>query len=287
MRHAILIMLIVSGLASRIWAQNSLSPNIYFQDMNYYNPSSLPADTSGNYFISAYTKYKFVENDHSIWKKPPSVFVNHIGRLRDKRSFYSIAYLNDSYSYFNRNGLYLGYIHKLQLGSAGSLSFSGRAVINVDVIRWSRYQLPLPERINALQMRPDADLGIEYKLRGLTLGAASQNVLASSVSSGNAVLIKNKRAWVFNASCLFNIGPHVQLAPFSLIRRERNWMFDAGVYVSALKRIRASYALRVKELRHIYTIDCRATKRLFLGLSFDHSRLLPDNNLDVALKYQF
>lgn len=287
MKRAILLTGILLVIILKISGQNNLNPNIYFQDMNYYNPSSIPMDTSATYFVSAYTKYKFVENDPEIWNKRASVFLNHIGQLPNKRSFYSIAYLNDDYSYFNRNGLYLGYIHRIKWGKTSSLSFSGRAIFNFDVIQWNKLKLPVSESGYSLKMRPDIDLGMEYKVRGFVLGASSQNVIASSLKTEGAVLIRNKRAYVFNTSYLFNIGRHFKVAPFALVRWERAWASDAGVYASAFNFVKVSYAFRVKELRHIYAIDCRTLKNLFLGVSFDTSRLIPDNNLDVVLKYQF
>ena len=286
MKNIYIIITLSIIFSVKISAQNSIRPNIYFQDMNFYNASSVPIDSSQNYYFSLLGNYKFVKNESEIWDKLPTFYLNHIGRIKDYNLYYSVAYLNDNYSFFNRNGLYLGVTYQLKWGRFSSISFGGKAVLNFDIVNFDKLYLS-EKKEKTLLFCPDLDLGIEYKVKGFTLGLASQNLVGFSSKKENEGLIKNKRIASLNVSYLFNIGDNYKIAPLGMLYWDRKINYDIGIYASFYEYARISYVLRINELRNIFTADVRIISNLYLGAAFDFSLLLPDKNLGIVLKYGF
>ena len=267
-------------------AQNTRQSHICFPDMNVYNPADIPIDSSQNYYFSLSGEYKFIDNEKEIWNKPPTFFTNHIGRIKQYNLYYSVSYLNDNYSFFNRNGLSFGLAYQLKWGRSSSISFGGRMIFNFDIVNWNN--LVLSEKTGkSLLLCPDLDLGIEYKIKGFTLGVASQNLIGYSTRKDNKNLIKNKRAVSAQASYLFNIGKNFKIAPLAMLYLERKLSYDFGVYFSIYEYVRLSDVFRINELRNITTLDVRVWQNLYLGLAFDFSLAIPDKNMSVMLRYAF
>ncbi len=283
----ICFILFYSGILISANGQNTIRPTIYFQDMNYYNPSAIPLDTLEDHRISVYGKYKIVENEDKIWNKPPSVFANYIGRIRKSNSFYTVSYINDIYSFYNRSTIYAGYTYQKKWGKSNVLSLGGRLVLNNDIINWTKLKIPHHETGKGIKFSPDLDLGIQYQIKGFTAGVSTKNVLGSSTKLEGEDLLKNWREAYFNVSYLFRIGKKVKVAPYALLYWERKLAIDGGLYLSLFNRVNVSYLLRVLELRSIYTLDVKIYKGLNVGLGFDHSKLLLDSNVDALIRYNF
>lgn len=269
------------------FGQNTIRPNIYFQNMNYYNPSAITLDSSENYNVSLYGKHKFVENEDDIWKKPTTLLLNHSGRIRQSNSFYSLSYISDKYSFYNRNTVYAGYSHQIKLGSAGTLSLGGRVVLNFDAISWNKLELVHNKTGKSTRFSPDVDFGVQYQSKRFTTGLSSKNMMALSSNLDGSELLKNKREFYVNTSYELISRKNFRATPFLLLYTERKSFIDGGLTISAFNRIDASYTLRINELRGIYYLGVDITKGFQIGASLDRSALLPDNNLDVTIKYSF
>lgn len=285
MSNKILFTLFFFSLYLYTAAQNTLRPSVYFQDMNYYNPASIILDTGQRASVSLYGKHKFVSNDEEIWHKPTSLYLNHTGRIKESNAFYTLSYINDRYSFFNRHTIYAGYTRQKKWGRSNTLSFAGRLVLNADAINWNKLKLRDNQSGKSVKITPDLDLGIQYQSRGFTAGIAAKNLLSYTVKTEEKSIIKNWREFYINVSYRFTIRKNFQLAPYLLLYRERKTFADAGVFVSAWHRVNASYLLRINELRSIYTFDVTIYKGFNAGLAFDKSALLPDHNLDFVLRY--
>ncbi|MFT4019225.1 MAG: hypothetical protein QM668_19840, partial [Agriterribacter sp.] len=116
-----------------IKAQNSIRPNIYLQNMQSYNPAAVAIDSNQHLQAAVYVKHRFVDNEDAIWNKPMNLWLSHAGRIGNTNSFYTVSYVNDRYSFFNRNAFYLGYVRRSNIG-VSSLSYGGRIVANMDAI---------------------------------------------------------------------------------------------------------------------------------------------------------
>ena len=267
-------------------AQNSIRPNIYLQDMQYYNPASVAIDSTQSLQITIYTKYEWVDNDKDIWNKPMNIWLSHAARIGKTNSFYTLSYVNDAYSFFNRNALYIGYVRQKKLGKTSSLSYGGRVVANMDVIKWNKLQLPHSEGGNSLRFNPDLDLGVSYQYKKFTAGVGIKNIIGSSTKIENATLLKNHREVNVNLSYQQNIGKKFSVTPFLLLANERSTLIDAGLSFSAFKFVSASYTLRVNELKSVITLNVDVDKHFSVGIAYDRSDLVSDNNFDFVLRYR-
>ncbi len=287
MKTTLLLMVLV--ISSVSYGQSTLRPNMYYQDMNYYNIAALPLKDSLKYSYSIYAKHKFVENENYIWNKPTTFFLNHIGAIKNKPAFYNVAYISDRYSFYSRNTIYTGYLHKFKFGKNknSTLSVGGRLVLNFDVIDWDKFTLPSGESGKSLKPNADLDLGALYRFKRFTLGFSSKNVIGTSVKLDGEKLLINQREYYINASYLFRIKNNYEIAPYILVRKELNTEFDIGLHLSLFKRVDLSYQLRLLKLCHIFSIQGHITRSLSVGAAFDYSPLLPDNNLDIFVRYTF
>ena len=268
-------------------AQNNIRPALYFEDMNFYNPSNIPIDSAHRYYFSLQTNYRFVNNEDEIWNKPPSVLINHIGKIKQTNLYYSVGYLNDDYSFFNRNSVSGGIAYRLKLGASSYISFGGKVIVNFDVVNGNKLQLPVSISGTTLKVNPDLDLGVEFGWKGLRVGLASKNLIVFRTKVGGAVLIENKRLPSLTASYLFNLGRNFKIAPWAMLYYDGKMIYDMGVYFSIYEYARISYVLRANELRSIFSADVRIVKNLYLGAAFDFSPILTDKNLCVVLRYGF
>lgn len=282
MRKLFILLLSVSGIGAT--AQTLLRPNIYFRHMDYYNVAAGIQDTSTQYLLSLYGKYKF--SDNNVWRKPINFYANHIGCIDAISSFYSASYLYDSYSFYDRHTVYLGYAYQLKLPKTHRLSFGLRGVFNFDHIRWD--ELPQVKRTGStLYFTPDIDLGIQYQVKGFRLGVAAKNLIGTRKRVDGELLLQNRRTFYSNISYTFVIKKKVEIAPTVLLYMDQKFGADLGLYLSLFDRVNTSYMFRITELRHIYTLGVRLYKGLYIGLAADHSMIYKDVNVDGMIGYRF
>lgn len=285
MKYKILAALLLFTFAAQ--AQNTIRPNIYFQNMHYYNPAEGINDSDDKYEVSLYGKNKFVDNDEALWDKPMNIWLNHIGRINEKSS-YSAAFITDKYSFYNRNSVYAGYIRRLLGNDERNLSIGARAVFNLDKVNWD--EAPQAGKSGSQSFfKPDFDLGIQYKGKRITVGLSSKNLLGSKAEVDEDILLKNQQEWYLNASYFLFLRENFKFAPYVLFYKEgkRDIDFDAGLFFGFKDRVNISYALRLFELRSIYMLELKVLEGLYLGASFDSSPAFTDNNLDFQIKYRF
>lgn len=269
--------------------QSTLRPNIYLRDMNYYNVAAIPLRDTQKLSFSGYAKYKFVENESYVWNKPPVIFLDHIGSLKNNQSYYNVAVVSDQYSFYSRNTVYAGYVQRLKFGEGENhrLDVGGRLVLNFDLINWDKFHLPSNESGKSVKPGADMDLGIFYRFRHFSFGISSKNLVGTSVRSGGEKLLENQREFYANTSYLFPIRKKFEIEPYLLYRKELTGELDLGLHVGFLKRVDLSYQLRLIRLRHIFIMQVQFTKTWSIGLAFDQSPLIPDRHADAVIRYTF
>lgn len=287
MKKIILLLLLMSGL-NELYAQNTLRPNIYFQNMHYYNTAAGIEDTSLRASFGAYAKYKYVPTDNDeIWVKPVNLYFNHIYNLNSKNSF-NASYIYDGYSFYNRNIIYLGYTRMFRWGKSSRLNLGARAVLNFNAINWDKLGQVSSHPSAKLKLNADLDFGFQYQWKGLTVGASAKNLFASSVKVDGLELIKDQREIYGNLSYNFTMFQRrVELAPFFLFYKERNFNLDAGLNLGLFQKVSISYAMRILELRNIFAIRGNIGRNFQVGASFDYSILFNDYNMDLLVAYRF
>lgn len=288
MKEAILIPAILATVSSS-YGQSTMRPNIYFGDMNYYNIAAIPLKDTQSINFSFYTKYKFVENESYVWNKPPVFFLNHVGSLKNKHSFYNVAIISDQYSFYSRNTIYAGYTYRLKLGQDENhtIDMGGRLVFNFDLINWSKLQLPSNESGKSVKPTADMDWGAFYRFKNFSFGFSTKNMIGTSVKLYGEKILINQREFYVNTSYLFQIKDKFEIEPFLLYRKELTSELDIGLRLGFFKRMNAAYQLRLIQLRHIFTLQGHISKSLSIGLAFDYSKLINDNNLDAVIRYTF
>ncbi|TSJ48014.1 type IX secretion system membrane protein PorP/SprF [Fluviicola chungangensis] len=288
MRRFLLLLFFLKPCCFDLIAQNTLRPNIYFQNMHYYNTAAGIEDTSSRMSFGAYAKYKFVpvENE-DVWIKPVNLYFNHIYNLNSKNSV-NMSYIYDGYSFYNRNIVYMGYTRMFRWGRSSRLNLGARAVLNFNAMKWNELGQLASHPSSKLKFNADLDLGIQYQVKGLTIGVSTKNLFASSVKVDGQDLIKDQREIYGNLSYNFGLFKRkVELAPFFLFYSERNFNLDAGLNLGLFQRVSISYAIRVLELRNIFAIRGNFLKRFQIGASFDYSIIYSDYNMDILLAYRF
>ncbi|MBN8788171.1 MAG: type IX secretion system membrane protein PorP/SprF [Terrimonas sp.] len=268
-----------------IKAQNSIRPNIYLQNMQYYNPAAVAIDSNQHLQTAVYVKHRFVDNEDAIWNKPMNLWLSHAGRIGNTNSFYTVSYVNDRYSFFNRNAFYLGYVRRSNIG-VSSLSYGGRIVANMDAINWDKFELPHDKDGKTLRFNPDLDIGVVYQYKRFNAGIGLKNLIGMATKTKGATLLRNHREVNINLSYRQNIGGQFAITPFTLLAHERNTLIDAGLCFTVFNRIRASYALRVNELKSVITLDADIYKGWSAGVAYDRSSLVSDNNFDLVVRYR-
>ncbi len=266
--------------------QNSIRPNIYLQDMQYYNPASVPLDSNYRLQTAVYAKYKSVDNEEAIWNKPMNIWLSHVNRIGQSNSFFTLSYVSDGYSFFNRNALYLGYLRQVKLGKSSSISYGGRVVGNIDKVNWNKFELPHNQNNKSLYFNPDIDLGITYQFKRFSAGIGLKNLFENSTKVEGATLLKNRKEINTNLSYRQPFGKQFSITPFVLLAHERSTLIDAGLSFSFFNTINASYALRVNELKSVIVLDAKVTKNWSLGIAYDRSSLVADNNFDFVIRYR-
>jgi hypothetical protein len=287
MKKIILFLFLTMGLAG-LYAQNTLRPNIYFQNMHYYNTAAGIEDTSFRASFGGYAKYKYVPTDNDeVWVKPVNLYFNHIYNLDSKNSF-NASYIYDGYSFYNRNIIYLGYTRMFRWGKSSRLNLGTRVVLNFNAINWDKLGQVSDHPSARLKLNADLDFGFQYQWKGLTFGASSKNLFASSVKTDGLELIKDQREFYGNLSYNFRMFKRkVELAPFFLFYKERNFNLDAGLNLALYQKVSISYAIRILELRNIFAIRGNIGRKFQIGASVDYSIIFSDYNMDLLLAYRF
>ena len=288
MKKFILLLLIFVSTSTGLNAQNTLRPNIYFQNMHYYNTAAGIEDTAFRASFGGYAKYKYVHSDNDeVWLKPVNLYFNHIYNLDAKNSL-NASYLYDGYSFYNRNIIYLGYTRMFRWGKSSRLNLGVRTVINFNAIDWDKLGQVSDHPAGKLKMNADLDFGFQYQVKGLTLGLSAKNLFASSVKVGGLELIKDQREIYGNLSYNFKLfRQKAELAPFFLFYKERNFNLDAGLNLGLFQKVDISYAIRILELRNIFVLRGNIGKHFQAGASFDYSILFSDYNMDLLVAYRF
>jgi hypothetical protein len=268
-------------------AQYNMRPSAYYQDMLFYNPASIPEMGEASQRILLYSRSKIIPENEGIWEKGPTFYADYLSINEKKKSYFTVGYMNDNYSFFNRNSLYGGYGKYIELGTNSTLTFGGRLALHSDIVNWSNYQLPHSETGRSLRLSPDMDLGAQFQWNAFKLGASFKNTIGVTQMLDDEGIITTQRAFVINTSYDFTINDRLIVAPYVLLYTELKTEIDAGLFLSFDRIVNFSYLIRVNELRSIFTLEGRLFRDLSIGAAYDQSPLLPSNNLDIFVRSFF
>jgi hypothetical protein len=269
-------------------AQNTLRPNLYYNNMNYYNVASSDSDSARAKSLMLYVKKKYIGNDNDVvWSKPANIYLNYIGSI-DTKSFLNVSYIYDGYSFYNRHTLYAGYGRGFRLGGSHLLTAGARAVLNFDGMRWDELDQIQDKPSTNLHLTPDVDFGVQYQWKKLIVGISWKNMFSSAYKVDGDPMIQNWKELYINASYTFAFFKgNLLVSPYILYFNERDIEFDAGINFEIGRYVDASYCLRTFELRSIYSARVKVLKSFQVGIAIDHSSVFSDTNLDTLVSYRF
>lgn len=266
------------------FCQNQIRPSAYYQDMLFYNPAALPEmeEFESRFLLNA--RNRFID-ENAVFEGRTSLIGNFLTVNKEKSSYLQAGFMTNQYSFFNRNSLYFGAGKSYKLGDHSSITFGGNVTMHTDLINWSNFQLPHSETGNSFRLSPDLDFGTQFQWKNLKLGGALKNIIGLSQNLEGSEIINTKRVVVFNTSYDFHIGQKFILAPYVLFYQEVRNELDVGLFLNYDRMINVSYLIRVNELRSIFTFESRVIQGFSIGASYDTSPLLPDNSLDIFVRY--
>ncbi|MCC5938095.1 MAG: type IX secretion system membrane protein PorP/SprF [Lunatimonas sp.] len=283
----LLILLFCTFLSSYSIAQYNMRPSAYYQDMLYFNPASLPSFGEANQRILLYSRTKIVPENEGVWDKSPTFYGDYLRMNDDQKSYFTVGYMNDGYSFFNRNSFYGGYGRVFDMGSKSSLTLGGRLALHSDIINWSEYQLPNNETGRSIRLAPDVDFGAQFQWRAFRLGASFKNAVGVVQKLDGEGIITTQRAFVINTSYEFTVREKFIVAPYVLLYSELKTELDVGFFMSFERKVNFSYLMRVNELRSVFTLEGPVYRGISIGAAYDQSPLLPSNNLDIFVRSFF
>lgn len=278
-----LLLACIAALAAN--GQNTLRPNLYFQNqnLNYYNPAAGFNTAETSQALTLYGKYKSVASP--VWDKPMTFFANYLGRKGDA-GFYAASLLRDSYSFFNRTGLSVGYTRQYKVLNGRTLSLGGRAIFNFDRLKWGEAP-QFGQTGSSTRVTPDLDLGLQYEGNRLRVGVSVKNAFGSAAKLDGATLLKNQREGYLNASFALVRRENFTLSPYALLQLNRDFGVDGGLYLSLYRRLNLSYLFQLSELRSVFTAEANLTKNLRVGFAAGPSRLYRDTDFDFLVGINF
>lgn len=272
-----------SGIVANIFCQNIIKQNIYYENLNHYNPATTFSDTTYNYYATFYTKYKILTSN-SYSEKPYDFDVSFQGRIQQRKGHYTAGYTYDGYSFFNRHLLYGGYGYKWQI-KEHSLSIGAKIILNFDAVYWDKLSVSHYTG-QQLFVMPDIDFGISYRWKGLNLGFSVKNLLALGERVDKQVLLHSRRTFLINLSYNTHFSS-VTIAPYMLFSYDSEINLDIGIFTRLFDYGKISYLFRGKDFRHIFILGGELPCGFCIDVGFDFSTIARDKNLDIRLGYKF
>jgi type IX secretion system PorP/SprF family membrane protein len=281
--RAFLLSVLLTGCVPLI-AQNTFRPNLYYNQLNFYNPAAGWADSSrGN--ASVYLQHKWEKSD--VFEKPVNIFANYLSGSKNFKHRYSVGYLYDGYSFYTRNLIYLGYAYTIDMPGTGVLTVGARTALFFDYINGNKISQSMEDDISGAHFTPDLDLGLYYTLKRMRVSFSAKNIVANKVSLDGFPIITNHREMNFLIGGDVSLIRNISVSPFTMVRYERSFRFDGGLSLKYKEWVELTYIMRVMEARNILMLQTGITNKISLGVSADFSLVSSDINTDIQVRYKF
>lgn len=284
MRKIILIILVIYPLQT--FAQDIVRRNLFYDNLNFFNPAVNCTDSIHSHQIEIYGKYKFA-NSGNNWNKPINLSAEYQGCSKKNGGGWVGGYSFDGYSYFNRHSIFGGYSYKWNFAHQQFLSIGANLIFNLDGVGWDRFEGGI-ESGNQYFFTPDMDLGIQYGVKGFRIGLSVKNLIGTKqLLASGVTAIEDKRTFYINAAYEFHLRGNYMIAPIIMLECYESVIGNIGVFASLKNIIELSYYLRINEVRHVFCIQGNILDTAYIGLSYDISHFFSDMNLDFRIGYRF
>ena len=270
MKKSILILLAAFGLV-KVQAQQIPLFTQYYNNEFLYNPSQTLTDDFAS--VSMFYRKQFVLSQSPLTSQGISF---QTPLMADKIGL-GVNLINDKFGVFNRTGGSLAYSyrvdlnddHKVLLGlSAGFLNTNFDWNQDLEVLADPRIQQAVTDRYTNF----DATFGFTYAWKGLEVGVAVPNLLASDLdfmSNEEDQLYMNERHFLGSISYEIEMDK-IDLRPIALIRYQEavDPVFDLNLMATYDKKIWAAVGYR-HEGAMTFGAGVILHERFLIGYSYD------------------
>ena len=278
----IIVVFLTSFSCISIFAQDLVKPGIHSKGLNIHNPASETIKDDRYQSIDVYGKQKFIDNP--AWNKDMNIMLSYAARVGRESGFWTVSYLYDNYSYYNRHILSLGYGKGWSLSEKKYLSVGIRGVLNSNDVKWQKlYNYQGHNMRQSLYMMPDMDMGVEYCFGKIRTGISLRNIFATTrYLHKEGVILYDRRMLFYDIEYKhllakdFKIGYHISAY------LERDIIADVGFLVEYKEKYNFIYNFRLLETRHIGGFMVNFEK-INLGVVYDISHLHIDHNIEFVV----
>ena len=267
-------------------AQGLIRYGFACEDVVAYNPAAesrgVLIGRSGN-TLAVFSNYRFCSGDCFAESLMDSeIFFNSV---TDKGTIsFGLSY--DGYSFFDNHTFFGRVSRSASLKNGGEISFGSGLSIVEDEIHLD--QLVFPRGTGTVsRLRPDIDLGCEYRKDGWRLGAAVKNLLSLKARVDGYGFVQYPRSVLLNASKDCLIGSGWTITPFFFGGYIQGLSGDFGARLSKNDSFFVTYAFRTMDLCNIISAGAAFSDFISAGLSLDCSTEHSSSTLGALISFRF
>lgn len=259
-------------------AQNIAPRDNFLWDIDYYNPAVVMKPNG--VYTDFYGRYDI--------NKIKNVYVNPLDLsaetyiVRDDHHWQA-SLAHDGLSYIDAAAFNVAYSHLFVFGkeSQHHISIGGRVTLGYGRIDYSK--LDYGQEGYKIMVRPDIDLGIEYRYKFFHTGICVKNVLSLPLKDNGMTYFRYPRACIWHMLFDVNIRDKVYLTPFMALGMNQNVFLDLGFGMRFLKVCRFNYSFHGPMLSHNLGLGFDIAKRLHIGAAYCFSPTHNTSGVTVRL----
>lgn len=249
--------------ALSVKAQNIAPRDNYLWDIDYYNPSVVMK--SNGIYADFYARYDInpIKNaDVNPLDISAETYV-----VRDDHHWQA-SLAHDGLSYFDAAAFSVAYSHLFNFGANKQHSFSvgGRVTLGYGRIDFSK--LDYGQTGYKIMVRPDLDLGFEYRYKFFHTGFAVKNILSLPLKDDGMTYFRYPRAYIWHMLFDLNVRDKVKFIPYFALGVNQNIFIDAGLGMCFLRVCRFNYSFHGPTISHNFGLGFDIAKRLHIGAGY-------------------
>lgn len=227
-------------------AQNIAPRDNVLWDMNYYNPAMITRSTG--IYADIYGRYDAnpVKRDYVN----PVDIAAETFYVRDNYCWQATL-SHDGLSYFDATALSVAYSHRFDFGDNNNQSFriGGRVILGYGRVDYSK----LPYGMNGynIMVRPDIDLGFDYRYKFFHIGMSIMNVMSLPIKDEDGIVyFRYPRAGLGHMIFDVNVCENFMLNPYFMAGLAQNFFIDMGLSMTIFKNYHLAYSFHGTDLAH-------------------------------------
>lgn len=266
------------SVTAAVSAQNIAPRDNFLWDLDYYNPAVVMK--SNGVYTDFYARYD-INKIKNVYVNPLDISAETYVVRDDHHWQASLAH--DGLSYMDAASFSVAYSHLFTFGKSSQhhISAGGRVTLGYGRIDFSK--LAYGQEGYKIMVRPDIDLGIDYRYKFFHTGFCVKNVLSLPLKDDGITYFRYPRAYIWHMLFDVNICDVVLLNPFMALGMNQNIFFEAGFGMRFLKVCRFNYSFHGPEMSHNFGLGFDIVKRLHIGAGYCFSPTHNTSGVTVRL----